>query len=204
MRMDIRSNIADLERDLSDVARKQLPFAIARAINLTLKDMRDGAVRNLIDKLDNPTAFTRNAFAMQWANKGTLSGALYAKPVQAAYLLRQEVGGERQPEGAAAILIPVGQRVNAHGNMARGAARKAMARQGVFSGAPGGRAAGRAGIWQRVGKGKARTIRLLVAYEDRADYQPRLGFAEDAERTALAKLPARLVEALSAAMASRR
>lgn len=204
MRMDIRSNVKDVERDLSDLARKQLPFALSRAINLTLRDMRDGAVRNLVDKLQNPTAFTRNAFALRWATKGHLVGTIYAKPVQAGYLARQEDGGERQPEGAAAILIPVGQRVNAHGNMPRGAARKAMARPDVFSGAPGGRAAGRGGIWQRIGKGKARTIRLLVAYEDRADYQPRLGFADDAQRTALAKLPDRLAEALAAALASRR
>lgn len=204
MRLDIRSNVADLTRDLSDMARRQLPFALSKAINETLRDMKDGAVRNMAATLANPTPFTRNAWAIRWSTKGRLSGRIYAKPIQAAYLLRQEEGGERQPEGARAILIPVGQRLNAYGNMTRGAPRKAMGRADTFSGAPGGKAGGRAGIWQRIGKGKNRSLRLLIAYEDQAEYQPRLGFAADAERTALAVLPDRLAEALAAAMASRR
>lgn len=199
MRLDIRSNVDAVARDLSDLARNQLPFALSRAINATLRDVRDGAIRNMVDRLDNPTPFTRSAWAVRWSHKARPSGMVYAKPVQAAYLSRQEDGGERQPEGAA-ILIPVGQRVNAYGNMPRRAAAKAMLRPDTFS----GQVHGRPGIWQRIGKGRERLVRLVIAYTDRANYAPRLGFGDDARRTALARLPDHLADALAAAMASRR
>ncbi len=198
MHLDFRHNVREVERSLSDAARRQLPFAAALAVNEVLGKIKRNTEKRLRRVLDRPTAFTMRAFAIRRASKRKLQGAIFAKDIQAEYLQWAETGGTRRPKGKA-ILVPVGQRLNKFGNMPRGSVQRNLAKPNVFSGRPkGGRAAG---IYRRgAGKAGRSKLRLLVSYETRALYRKRLGFMDGGQKTSLALMPQAFFSALTKAM----
>lgn len=201
MEVSFAANFREVERDPSDFARRQLPFATSRALNDTAEAIRKNTDAALGKRLDKPTPFTRRGLLVLRSSKGRLWADVLFKDIQAAYLRWQEQGGDRPPKGKA-IPVPVTIPRNAFGNMARGAVKRAAGRPDVFAGRPGG---GRlaAGLWQRLGNG-GRGLRLLVAFEPSAHYAPRFDFTRDAERTARAFLPIAFERALVRALATAR
>jgi hypothetical protein len=200
MDMRITNNIKEVERGLSDVARRQIPFATALAINEVLGDIRKNWEKRLRKSLDRPTPFTMKAFAVRRATKRSLTGMVFAKDVQAAYLQWLEDGGTRAPKRRA-ILVPVGQRLNKYGNMPRGAVARTLASPKVFSGKPKG-ARRPAGIWRRAQNNTQ--LELQVVYADRAKYAPRLMLVAGAIKTATARLPDAMLRAMRRAVNSAR
>lgn len=200
MDFKITGNIKEVERGLNDVARRQIPFATALAINEVLTEIRRNWEKRLRRALDRPTPFTMKAFGIRRATKRSLTGMVFTKDIQAGYLNWLEEGGERQPKRRA-ILVPVRQRLNKYGNMPRGAVGRTLASPKTFSGAPKGRPAG---IYQRTGKGKTAGLKLLVHYADGAIYKPRLKLVAGAAKTATARLPGAMLRAMRKALASAR
>ena len=201
MRLNIKSNVREVERGLNDVARRQMPFAVSVAINDVLRNIKRNSEKRLKRNLDRPTPFTLKSFGIRFANKRSLTGRVFVKPVQSRYLKWAEDGGSRSPRGRA-IVVPVKQRLNKYGNMPKGALRRAMAKPTVFAGTPKGRP-GAAGIYQRLGKANAK-LKLLASFENVARYKPRLGFKVGARRTAEARLPGAMYRALKQAVANAR
>lgn len=199
MEVSFEHNIREVARDLSDFALRQLPFATSLALNDTALAIERNTLKALDRTLDRPTPFTRRGLLVLRSSKSRLWADVLFKDVQAEYLRWQEGGGTRGPKGRA-IPVPVTLRRNAFGNMGRRAVRTAAARPDVFSGRPGG---GRLkpGLYQRLPQGG---LRLLVAFEARVDYKPRLGFGDGAERTAIAYFPIALERAMRRALASAR
>lgn len=201
MQFGIKSNVREVERGLNDVARRQIPYATAVAINDVLKDIKRNSEKRLRRQLDRPTPFTMKAFRIRFANKRTLTGMVFVAPIQAKYLHWAEDGGTRSPKGRA-IAVPVKQRLNKYGNMPKGALKRALAKPTVFAGAPKGRP-GAPGIYQRMGKANSK-LKLLASFEPIARYKPRLGFKTGALRTAKARLPGALYRALKKAVSNAR
>lgn len=147
MRVDIRSNIADLARDLSDVGRKQLPFALSLALN----DVAEMAIKELqahmAQVFDAPTRWTLNAFHFRRATKSTLRVTIERKTAARGrhYLETQEVGGirpttgwERQLESKLGVRVGYLQgtalmRRDQHGNIHRGEMQRVLSRVGAAS-----------------------------------------------------------------------
>lgn len=196
MDVNLRHNVREVERGLSDFARNQVPFATSVALNETAADVARNATKGLARRLDRPTRFTLRAFAILRSTKRRLAARVFAKDRQASYLATQEDGGERTPEGRA-LVVPVRIRLNQSGNIARGGIKRALARPDTFSGAPGGRAGG---IYQRTRTG----LRLLVSYAAKAVYSPRLRFRSDAAKTAAARFPVQFERALRRAIETAR
>lgn len=200
MKLNISRNTKEVQRGLNDVARRQIPFATALAINDVLGDIKKNWEKRLRKEIDRPTPFTLRAFAIRRASKRNLRGMVFAKRIQADYLRWLEEGGNRAPKRRA-ILVPVNQRLNKYGNMPRGAVRRTVAKPKTFSGKPkGGRRP--AGIWERVSGGNQ--LRLLVHYADRARYTPRLNLIPGAAKTATVRLPGAMLKAMRRAMRSAR
>jgi len=189
--LNVTSNYAAFSAALSDTAQRQLPFAVAQAINDTAADVKANAEKRLIKDLDRPTPFTRRALFQRRASKNRLVGVVGFKPVQRRYLMRLETGGVRRPKGRA-ILVPVNQRLNKYGNMTRNAVSRLRSKKNVFSGTPGARGSGvsaKAGIYQRMKSGR---LKLLVAYEDTAKYEKKMHFERNAKITAEQRLPSHI------------
>ncbi|MEL7166682.1 MAG: hypothetical protein AAGL96_14520 [Pseudomonadota bacterium] len=202
MQFGIKSNIKEVQRGLNDVARSQIPFATAMAINDVLRDIKRNWEKRLRKSIDRPTRFTMQAFAIRRANKRTLSGAIFAKDIQEEYLQWLEEGGTRKPKRRA-VLVPVRQRLNKYGNIPRRAVGRAIASPKTFSGAPKGKPRA-AGIYQRTGRGRNAGLKLLVHYADDATYKPRLRLIAGAAKTATARLPGAILRAVRRAVGSAR
>lgn len=184
----IGDNIARFERSLGQ-HQSQVPFAIATGINDTLNDVKLAEERRLPLVFDRPTPFTRKGLMIRRATKTRLAGEVRYKDIQQKYLRLQQTGGERKPKGRA-LVVPVGQRLNQFGNLSRGAIKRLLARPDVFS----GEVRGVAGIWQRP-KSRGGKMKLLIAYEPSAKYQPRLAFREHARQVATRVLQQNLARA---------
>ncbi|MEO1315001.1 MAG: hypothetical protein AAFW01_00150 [Pseudomonadota bacterium] len=90
------------------------------------------------------------------------------------------MGGTRLPRGRA-LIVPVRARRNQFGNLSRNAFQRLLARPDTFS----GEVRGIGGLWQRTRQGG---LKLLIAYEQRAEYEPRFGFREIVRRTVIKRL----------------
>jgi hypothetical protein len=198
MMFTLEANLDQFERGLTDFERRQVPFAIATAINWTLDDVKVTEERRLLTVLDRPTRFTQRGLIIRRASKRRLEGEVRFKDIQRSYLLLQERGGQRLPRKTA-IPVPVRQRVNQYGNMPRGVIRRLLARPDTFS----GEVNGVAGIWQRPRK-RGGPLKLLVAYEPKARYEPRLRFEASALAVAQRRLPFNMSHALANAIRTAR
>lgn len=194
--ISFESNIREWTASLDDVAKRQLPFAIALALTDTARyDVKPAIERRMIAAFDKPTPFTQRGVAHFPAHKATLAARVFIKDVQAKYLALEETGGVRKPERRA-LVVPAGQSTNAYGNLPRNTLKKLLARPDTFS----GRINGTAGIWQRTRKG----VKLLIAWRDSTSYQPRFAFRETAQAAAELAFPRRFEAAFSKALATAR
>lgn len=206
MRLSLRHNVKQVRRDLSDAARRQLPFAVAVMLNDVAAQVKTAGERAIVRRLDRPTAFTRRAFMVLRARKSALAAEVRAKRIQADYLATQEFGGTRRAKRKARP-VPTTVRRNKFGNLSRREVQKLLSKKNVFSGVPkgGGRPGG---IYQRLGASSDRPggydLRLLVTWSPRQQYRPRLGFLTVARRTAQAEAPRAMDRAFRKAWATRR
>lgn len=197
MDISFESNIAAWMRSLDDFKRQQLPFATALALTDTARFDVVPAIERQVDIVfDRPTPFTRKGVGYRPAYKNRPVARVFIKDIQARYLELEEYGGVRTPRRRA-LVLPAGQRVNQYGNLPRGSVQRLLARKDTFSGTVNGQG----GIWQRTRKGG---LKLLVAYEDWANYRPIFKFHETAKRTAEVAFPKRFGAALARAIATAR
>lgn len=181
MQVSVRSNSKQFMRQMTKAQRSQLPFATARALTWTAKDAKVAVEKRIGTAFDRPTPYTQKAVATQPATKARQFSRVLIKDRQAEYLIRQEEGGTRTPKGTA-LVVPAGIRRNKYGNIARGGVRRLLARQDTFSGV----IRGTPGIWQRT---RAGGMKLLIAYEPKAEYKPRFKFAQTVEKEAQRAFP---------------
>lgn len=168
MEIRVSADINRARKRLTRIQRKQLPFAIARALTQTAEFTATNLNNDTRQYFKSPTPFTQRAFRFARASKRRLISAVFAAPRQDEYLGYAVFGGTRQPKGRA-LLLPSGMRLNRYGNIPRRAVRRLLARPDTFSGT----VRGIAGIWQRTSK---RRLRLLVSYASRASYDPSFPF----------------------------
>jgi hypothetical protein len=182
----------------SAAMRKQLPFAISKALNDTAFDARKslgGATRQYFDR---PTTFTQKGFQLDKSTKRNLEVIVGAEAKRARYLRTQITGGARSQKGferlflsqitATAQLprdsqfIPTSLvKLNASGNVSLATLRRIKqglsttnARGGFFVGTPKG-GDRPPGIYRRSRK---QLFPYFIAIDQAAQYQPRFPMLE--------------------------
>ena len=195
MQISMKSDISKATAKLRGAQRKQIPFAVAKALSDTAWDVAKEEARQMPMKLDRPIPFSVKAFGVIRATKAKLVATVFIKPIQAAYLKFQIDGGTRRPKGKA-LTVPVGQRLNQYGNLPKGKVKALLADPRNFSGV----IKGVGGIWQRQKKGG---VKLLVAWEQTAQYEAnRFPFYKIAAGKAKAVIGNNLRRAIDAALRS--
>lgn len=205
MDLDFSADFKQLDRALSDVMQRQLPFAMMLSLNDTAEEVKAAEERELDKTFDRPTPFTKRGVYVKRASKSTLTATVGMKPVQAGYLRLQASGGIRLPKRRA-LVIGAGLRRNKYGNLPKGAVKRAEAKGNTFVARKRGAGAHLApGLYQRGkgarGRGK---IKLLVAFEPRAQYKKRLEFQPVALNKARSVYEGHLVRRLKQAQATAR
>ena len=99
--ISVRSNAADLQRKLHDLAQKQIPFAMAMAINDVAKQAKTDVQAEMKKVFRAPVARTLNSIRIKYATKANPKALIYidAEPnkgiAPAKYLAAEILGGPR-------------------------------------------------------------------------------------------------------------
>lgn len=192
----VKDNIDQVVREVERRFARQVPFATAKALTETAKDVQRAVVEQLPAIFDRPTPFTMRGIGVSYATKATLTSRVFIKDIQRGYLQLEVTGGTRTPSKRA-LVVPSGVDLNAYGNMPRNKLKALLARKDVFS----GKVRGVGGIWQRTADGR---LKLLVAYEPKATYRQRFPFGPIARQTIERRLLPNFRAAMAAAIASAR
>ncbi len=147
--LNIKVDSKAIERELDSLARKQIPFARAMAVNAVAERVRTGEQANLKDTFRAPSPFTVNSLAVRKATKSNPVATVYVKPIAAKYLLPFETGGVHTLNSRA-LLNPKNVRLNRYGQLPRGMLAKLKGMPDVFVGSvktKDGQTVN--GIWQR-------------------------------------------------------
>ncbi|MDR6521788.1 hypothetical protein J2789_004478 [Variovorax paradoxus] len=134
MRIDLRNNFDQVEAALN-IAQRQVPFALARAMNLTGKDVIDAERDEMSNVFDRPTPFTLNSLRLRPATKQDLTAVVDVRDSQRPnhFILPQIHGGARLQKRFEELLVQrgvmraderavpaLGAELDAYGNMTRG------------------------------------------------------------------------------------
>ena len=147
---NIKGSLKPIMKGLSKTQKKQIPFASAQAINTTLFQIMKAEKVQLPKKLDKPTPFTINAFAINKAKKTSLVGDIHVRPNRYKYLKYAIEGGTRTGN----IGVPTyAAKLNKFGNIT-GRRTGLVKKKSQWI----GKVNGKSGVWEK-SKGGRRGIR---------------------------------------------
>jgi hypothetical protein len=229
MDISIRSNLKEIQRNLSAFVSKQIPFATATALTATAKLVQQAEVAELRTTLKNPSPFTLKSVRVIPARKNTLTATVFVMDKAASYLSPYEDGGVHKLNSKA-LLNPKDIKLNQYGQLPKNVLAALKARPDIFIG-PVKTAKGVVnGVWQRVTNVKRVTLlnakgkrlrglnkatmgddgkqqghlKLLLRFGDALPVKQRLGYKERAQAVIAASFDVEMGKALTAAMATAR
>jgi hypothetical protein len=221
-KIDVSSNIKALTRELDAIARKQVPFATAQALNAVGKRIKASEEANIKATFRNPRPFTQKSVGMTRATKAEQSVMVFIKDASAKYLEPYETGGKHFLNSKA-LLNPKDIRLDPYGQLPRNTLARLKARPDVFIGTVRTKAGPVNGVWQRVvdpskvtllaangkrlrglNKGPQARLKLLIRFGDALPVNTRLHFAEIAEKVVSRRLVPEFEAALEKALATAR
>lgn len=175
MELNIKSNVKSFTRYLSTVQRKQVPFALARALTWTAQDCQ----KAIQDSIPKRFTVTKKWWLKQQPTgikiKPAKKDKLWAVVYTEAYFAKlQEDGGIKTPFRAKKLQVPT-DKVPKSRKKAGGAAVM-LGQKKVFS--------NRRGVFRKVGRKKERRVELLFWKTRSAVITARFGFKAMAYKTA--------------------
>lgn len=207
--------------ELSSVARRQLPYATARALNTVAFDFQDAEQAGLVERfrLRRP-AFVKQGVYFPVAQRadyrrGDLSATVSIEPKRD-FLSKFEQGGWKAPRSAKRLAVPIdarrtksdivtaGDRLGALGFRLHGRGPKGTVGRGLKRTFSIRYPDGRGYIFRRIGSGKRSTLRLLYLFRPRVVIPPSLEFHATAEAVARARFVPAFASAFSDAMRTAR
>lgn len=205
LKLNVSADVRGIARSLDAIARKQIPFASAQAVNATAEKVKAAEQDNMRRVLDAPTPFTVGAIAIKRATKSDPVATVFVKPIAAAYLLPYEVGGLNKLNSKA-LLKPIGAKVNQYGNLPRNLVKRLASKPNVFVGKVQTKHGLVDGVWQRTKKtrGKRAGLKLMVKFEDAHQATQRLGYRALAKRIVPVTFRAEMARAMAKALATAR
>ncbi|WP_317201470.1 hypothetical protein [Janthinobacterium sp.] len=155
--IDVRSNLRTLTRSLNDLTRKQVPFAIAQALNSVAKRVKAAEEQNIRATFKKPTPFTQNSLGVSRASKANPVATVFVKSIAAKYLAPYETGGVHKLNSRA-LLNPKNLKLNQYGQLPKAVLASLKARPDIFIGRVKTKAGMVNGVWQRVTDAKRVTL----------------------------------------------
>lgn len=221
LQISVSADVARIRRQLDDVARRQLPFAAARALTAAARRGAEAERQAMRTKLDRPSPFTLRGVAVQPARKEDLKATVLILPEQARYLAPSIVGGPQILGRSRGILRPKNIRLDRYGNIPPGLLAALKGRPDIFIGTVDFRDGQKiSGVWQMppaaaaaksarlshkglTGGRHRKGWKLLIRFSDPVDIAARYPFGA-AIANVKAHFPADLDAALARAVATAR
>lgn len=204
-RIDVRMDLKRFERELDDLARTQLPFAIARALTWTAKEARDEVRKQVARRF-----VTRS----KWVERGIQSRSATKKlPVATVgsrdwFMADHEDGAARRPLKGKHRASPLGVRKNVRQKITKAKRPKALLAKGgrrkfFVQRLKSGRAAGQFAVLRRAGRDRY-PLQVLYLLEKQTKIKPKFGFRKTVERTVARRLRKNFGKSLAQALATAR
>lgn len=89
------TGLSALLAQMDDMGKRQMPFAVAKALTITAKQCAAAETAHIMSVFDRPTPFTQRAIGFTPATKLDLTATIFVKDVQAHYLQAEVDGGAR-------------------------------------------------------------------------------------------------------------
>jgi len=202
IRIDVSADFKRLSDDLRGLARDQLPYATALALNGLARRSVAAERQAMQEKLDRPTPFTLRGVAFLRARKDFAAATVFIMDQQARYLAPEIEGGTQVLSKSRAILLPLGIKLDSYGNIPRGALQRLKGRSDIFIGSVTFKKTGQtiSGVWQRPKVGARRNagrgtrgklgvltgvktgLKLLVRFRDPVAVNKRFAWGEATRR----------------------
>lgn len=221
------TGLKELEKRLDGLAKKQLPFAIAKALTKTGQIIKKEVINEMKRVFNRPTPYTLNSLKLTPATKRTLVAEVWFKdPGDKAitagakhYLTPQVYGGNRQMKRSEKFLgsyyVPGGAiKLNKYGNVTSGQITKILSglklfsekgfsmnrttKEGKYFTIKGKSSHLAPGVWERKRKG----VSPVLIFTNNPNYTKRLAFFEIAQRTYKQNWKSIFEEALQQAIAT--
>ena len=176
--LSVSSDVKKLTKRIDDKYRRQIPFVTSRALNSSAFDARSAVQKALPKFLDRPNPFTIKGVQVGKSTKKKLIAAVgfasktfgklprNAGTAPAEYMKRLIAGGVRKKKTARGIPVPVNARLNKFGNLSRNYLKNKVESPRSFIAT----IKGTEGVWETRGRGKNKSLRLLVSFKDRTTY----------------------------------
>ena len=169
MKINIKTNNKEFAKKMTNLQKKQIPFASSQAINETLVGLKKEMFKQTEKKLDRPTRTTQNGCFVKRSNKKNLTGVLGIKDFVAKYLHYQIEGGVRSTGKKIPVPYKPNARLNKFGNIPskRRGLIKRPNKQFIA------KINGVSGVYEKFGKGGSQ-VKLLIAFEDTVTYDKKI------------------------------
>lgn len=209
---NVRSNIAEVSRRLTDTQRNQIPYATARALTKTVFQLKTvDAPESMKKDMAQPVRYTVGSVRYKGATKANQRATVYIEKGRLKYLRHPESGEDREPRTFGYVMVPVGlERQGGSGRvlssrLARTYRSTLLSKPDYFEAT----IRSTTGIWQRVGEpgprgGTPRHVRLAVLYLPRTEYRKTWEFYRPLARRAGSVFSYELNGALAIALATAR
>ena len=194
MEINVSADVRKAKAALTDLQRRQIPYAAMLAVNDVAFQVRKAETDAIPSVLSNPRPFTRRSVQVDKANKSSLTARVFIRPEVAKYLQPYETGGKHVLPSKA-LLDPKGIRLDQYGQLGRTAIARLMAKPNVFK----GEVRGVRGFWQRL---KGDRLKLLIRFGDALPVTKHLDFRARGEALVRKTFPAAFQAALAKAIGS--
>lgn len=199
MNISVKMDIKAATKGLSNLQKRQIPFATSQALNDTAFQARTDAMAGMDKHLEKPTPWTKRGIRVGKSTKAKLVSSVAIQPDRWKYMRFQTVGGIRKHKTDGTIVTPKAIRTNQYGNITRGKIKKLIESGKAFAGTVNGVY----GVWQRPAK-KTGKLKLLARFEDQAEYAKRYPFSEIVKTSVRKNFRANFARRIAAALASKR
>ncbi|TWA75637.1 hypothetical protein FBZ83_12364 [Azospirillum brasilense] len=150
----IRIDAKPLLASLSELQKKQLPFALAKTATAVARNIQAEQAKALPSVFDRPSLFTQRSIGVKAARKADLTATVFVKDIAAQYLEPFEFGGQHHlpaSKRGGTLFNPKAVPLNQYGNLPKNTLKRLSGRKDVFVGSVTFKRSGQtvSGVWKR-------------------------------------------------------
>jgi len=160
--------------DTLDIYIKQIPFAVSKTINDLNRVSKEEETKELIDKVQDPTSFTKKAIRYKQAKKRLLVGSIFVQENRD-YLKYLYEGGTERPRRKYLRGVTKHTKVNKFGNITKSTTKRYITNKKKFFKSKAKRG-NTYGIWERYDKNTK--IRMVLDFAKSWSYKREIRFGD--------------------------